>query len=156
MPNTLVLFELVSFDAWFMIFFLIILQYLRHISKVKRDRFWKISRLDGNREIPEILLRNNCRVINKLVLKYSSPVELRCLLRKINVGKQIQIQVSKSHVNQIPNQIIRKTKLDILLQSGDANIGISNSRSRKHGLITVGNMTRYIKCQIKAIVSKIC
>ena len=156
MPNTLVLYELVSFDAWIMIFFLIILQYVRHISKVKRDRFWKISRLDGNREIPEILLRNNCRVINKLVLKYSSPVELRCLLRKINVGKQIQIQVSKSHVNQIPNQIIRKTKLDILLQSGDANIGISNSRSRKHGLITVGNMTRYIKCQIKAIVSKIC
>ena len=156
MPNTLVLFELVSFDAWFMIFFLIILQYLRHISKVKRDRFWKISRLDGNREIPEILLRNNCRVINKLVLKYSSPVELRCLLRKINVGKQIQIQVSKSHVNQIPNQIIIKTKSDILLQSGGANIGISNSRSRKHGLITVGNMTRYIKCQIKPIVSKVC
>ena len=156
MPNTLVLYELVSFDAWIMIFFLIILQYVRHISKVKRDRFWKISRLDGNREIPEILLRNNCRVINKLVLKYSSPVELRCLLRKINVGKQIQIQVSKSHVNQIPNQIIRKIKLDILLQSGGANIRISNSRSRKHSLLTVGNMTRYIKCQIKPIVSKIC
>ena len=156
MSNTLVLYEILSFDTWIIIFFLVILQYARHISKVKRDRFWKISRLDGNREIPEILLRNNCRVINKLVLKYSSPVELRCLLRKINVGKQIQIQVSKSHVNQIPNQIIRKTKLDILLQSGDANIGISNSRSRKHGLITVGNMTRYIKCQVKAIVSKIC
>ena len=102
------------------------------------------------------MLRNNCRVINKLVLKYSSPVELRCLLRKINVGKQINTQVSKSHVNQIPNQIIIKTKSDILLQSGGANIGISNSRSRKHGLITVGNMTRYIKCQIKPIVSKIC
>ena len=54
-------------------------------------------------------------------------------------------QISKSWVNEIPNQTIRITKPDILSQSGVANTGISNCSTRKHDLNDLGYMMRDAK-----------